>query len=149
MSTFEPDEEFVTLRDAMARLLEDSWVPSRRSPQQRGEEAGVRLPIDVYITEEAIVIQASLPGVAPEDVEITLEDSVLRIRGRFPEPQQEEGVEYVLRERACGCPFSRTLQLNVPVNSDEAEAEFEEGVLTLTLPKAEEVRPKVIRIKKE
>ncbi len=147
MSTFEPNEEFVTLRDAMARLLEDSWVPSRRSQQQPGEAAGVRLPVDVYVTEEVIVVRASLPGLAPEDVEITLEDNALRIRGQFPEP--EEGLDYVLRERACGCPFSRTLRLNVPVAAGEAEAEFEDGVLTLTLPKAEEVRPKVIQIKKE
>ncbi len=99
MSTFEPKEEFVSLRDAMERLLADSWVPSARERGRR-EGRGVRLPIDVYTTEDSIVVRASLPGVAPEDVEITVEDNTLSIRGQFPEA--DEDVNYVIQERACG-----------------------------------------------
>ncbi len=134
--------DFVSLRDAMDRLLEESFVPGRES-QERG---ALRLPIDAYATENDIVIIASVPGLDPEAVEITLEDNTLTIQGEIAPPL--ENVNYLVRERPYG-RFSRTLRLNVPVEAEQAEAEFDSGVLTLTLPKAEEVRPKVIKIKKK
>jgi HSP20 family protein len=135
-------EDFVSLRDAMDRLLEESFVPGRETREQ----GFLRLPIDAYATENDIVIIASVPGVDPEDVEITLEDDALTIQGKIAPPL--ENVNYLMRERPFG-RFSRTLRLNVPVEADQAEAEFDSGVLTLTLPKAEEARPKVIKIKKK
>ncbi|MCC6905604.1 MAG: Hsp20/alpha crystallin family protein [Anaerolineae bacterium] len=102
-----------------------------------------RLPLDAYATENEIVVTAAVPGVKPEDVEITVEGDTLTIRGEIP--GRIENVSYVFSEQFHG-PFSRTLQLNVPVDQDRIEAQFENGVLTLTLPKAEAIRPKVIKV---
>ncbi len=141
-----PAEEMVSLREAMSNLLEESVLPSQRVRRGRSEESrgALRLPVDAYLTEEDLIIKASLPGLGPDEVEITLEDDRLTIRGELVGPL--DGVEYLIRERPCGCAFSRTLRLNMPVDVEKAEASFEDGVLTLVLPKAEAARPKVIKI---
>jgi len=140
-----PWREMRTLREAMDELLEESFVrPSER--QMERSERRLRLPLDVYTTPEEIVIIASLPGLNADEVDITLDGDRLTIRGELQPPL--ENVDYLFQERAYG-PFSRTLTLNVPVNTDEAEAVFENGVLKLTLPKAEETRPKTIEVKRK
>jgi HSP20 family protein len=146
VTRFEPAREFVTLRDAMDRLFEDSfvqpsWTALARRPRANQEEW--RLPLDAYSTPEEIVIMAAVPGVNPENVEITFEGDVLTIRGEFPGAL--ENVEYILRERRHG-RFSRSLTFNVPVNADAIEANFEHGVLTIVAPKAETVKPKTIKV---
>jgi len=125
----------------MDRLFDD--VYNRRGYDWRQGERTEILPIDAYVTADELVIKASVPGARPEDVEITIEGETLNIRGTTPGPL--ENVEYVIQERRSGS-FSRSLTLNVPVKAEEAEAIFENGVLTLTIPKAEEVRPKVIKV---
>lgn len=146
MTRFEPAREFVTLRDAMDRLFEDSfvqpsWTALARRPRTANEEW--RLPLDAYSTPEEIVIMAAVPGVNPDDVEITFENDVLTIRGEFPGAL--ENVDYIMRERRHG-RFSRSLTFNVPVNADAIEATFEHGVLTIVAPKAETVKPKTIKV---
>ncbi len=86
---------------------------------------------------------AAVPGVDPENVEITFEGDVLTIRGEFPGAL--ENVDYIMRERRQG-RFSRTLSFNVPVNADAIEATFEHGVLTIVAPKAETIKPKTIKV---
>ena len=142
-----PAEEMMSLREAMSQLLEESVLPSTqaRGTRQTEPRGALRLPLDAYITEEELVIKASLPGLGPDDVEITLEEDRLAIKGELKEPV--EGVEYLMHERPCSCPFSRTLRINVLVDVEKADATFEDGVLTLVLPKAEASRPKVIKIK--
>jgi HSP20 family protein len=98
----------------------------------------------VYTTPEEIVISASLPGLTPDEVDIAIEGDTLTIRGELHQPL--ENVNYLFHERVHGT-FLRTLTLNVPVEAENAEAVFENGVLTLTLPKAEETKPKVIKVK--
>ena len=140
-----PWREMRTLREAMDELLEDSFVrPSQRRMER--PERRWRLPLDVYTTPEEIVIVASLPGLTPEEVDITLDGDRLTIRGELRPPL--ENVDYLFQERAYG-PFTRTLTLNVPVDTDQADAMFENGVLTLTLPKAEESKPKSIEVKRK
>jgi HSP20 family protein len=135
-----------TLREAMDELLEESFVrPGQRQIGQRQEQR-LRLPLDVYTTPEEIVIVASLPGLTPDEVDITIDGDRLTIRGELRPPL--ENVDYLFQERAYG-PFSRALTLNVPVNTEQAEAMFENGVLTLTLPKAEESKPKTIEVKRK
>lgn len=107
------------------------------------EELRLRLPVDVYSTPDKIVVMAALPGLKPEEVEITLEEGLLTIKGTLP-PLLDD-VEYLIQERPHHT-FSRTLQLNVPVDEERVEAHFENGLLTLTLPKAEQSRPKIIKI---
>jgi len=102
--------------------------------------------MDMYETDEAIVVKMALPGVDPNKVDIRITGDTLTIRGRMEEDVVEENATYYVRERRVGT-FSRSVRLPVPVVADEAEATYENGVLTLRLPKAEEVRPKTITIK--
>ncbi|MGD9028719.1 MAG: Hsp20/alpha crystallin family protein [Anaerolineae bacterium] len=141
-----PWREMRTLREAMDDLLEESFVRPGQSRMGQRREQGFQLPLDVYTTPEEIVITASLPGLTPDEVDIVIDGDRLTIRGELRPPL--ENVDYLFQERALG-PFSRTLTLNVPVNTEQAEAVFENGVLTLTLPKAEESKPKTIQVKRK
>jgi HSP20 family protein len=134
--------DLVTMQQAMDRLFDEAWG-RRGFGWGRGERAGL-LPLDVYSTSNELVILASVPGMDPDDVQITIEGETLTIKGEKQAPL--DNVDYHIQERRFG-PFSRTLTLNVPVQADQAEAVFENGVLTLTIPKAEEVRPKIIKVK--
>jgi len=141
---FNPLREMMTLREAMDRLFEESFVRPRPVWQRGTAEEPLRLPVDVYTTPEEIVVMASLPGLLPEEVDITIEGDTLTIRGELRPPL--DNVEYLFQERPYG-HFSRSLTLNVPVDVEKAEAVFENGVLTLTLPKLEAVKPKSIKVK--
>jgi HSP20 family protein len=143
MTNWTPSREVTTLRDAMNRLFEDSFVWNADSAFNGGTREA-RLPIDVYTTDNEIVVTAAVPGVKPEDVEITFEGDTLTLRGQMP--QRTENVTYLHAERFHGS-FTRTLQLNVPVDADKIEATFENGVLTLVLPKSEAIKPRVIKVK--
>ncbi|MFO7742774.1 MAG: Hsp20/alpha crystallin family protein [Anaerolineae bacterium] len=141
----DPFRDLMSLREAMDDLFEESFVqPRQRSIEPR--ERRLRLPLDVYTTPEEIVIVASLPGLTPDEVDITIDGDRLTIRGELRPPL--ENVDYLFQERAYG-PFARTLTLNVPINADEADAVFENGVLTLSLPKAEESKPRTIEVKRK
>ncbi len=142
ISRWDPFRDVVTLRDAMDRLFEDSFVQQRRQQQQAGGGA-LRLPVDAYVTQDSIVVIANVPGVKPEDVEIILEGDTLTIRGERPAPA--ENVDYVLQERTYG-PFQRTLNINAPVDANRAEAHYDNGLLVLNIPKAESVKPKTIQV---
>ncbi len=141
ITRWNPFREAVTLREAMDRLFEDSFVPAGR--QEGPREQIMRLPLDAYVTAEEIIIVANMPGVKPEGVEITVEGDTLTIKGERPAPF--ENVDYVLQERTFG-KFQRALNINIPVDANKAEAKFENGLLTLTIPKAEAVKPKTIQV---
>jgi len=133
----------VTLRQAMDRLFDDSYVRPPGPGAERRAERVRQLPIDAYATDEALVIKASLPGVNPDEVDVTLDGDNLTIRAEI---QADEEVDYIIRERALGL-FARTLTLNIPVQADKISAEFNQGILILTLPKAEAVKPRKISVK--
>ena len=139
---WDPMTDVVAMSEAMDRFFDEDW--GRRGIGLRRGDRVQLLPVDVYATPNELVIQASVPGVNPEDVDITIEGETLTIKGERKPPL--ENVDYYIQERRFG-PFGRTLTLNVPVNSEGAEAVFEKGILTLTIPKAEQVRPKVISVK--
>lgn len=141
LTRWDPFREAVTLREAMDRLFEDTFVPARR--REGAVERFYRLPLDAYVTPDEIVVLANMPGIKPEDVEITIEGDTLTIKGERPTPL--ENVDYVMQERAFG-KFMRTLNINIPVDADKAEARYENGLLTLTIPKAEAVKPKTIQV---
>jgi HSP20 family protein len=143
MTRWEPIRDLMTLREAMNRLFEESYVrPGARLTQ--GTEVYCELPVDAYVTDEELVITAPVPGMDAEDVDITIEGDTLTIRGEMKGPM--DNVNYILQERICG-QFRRTLRLNIPVQADKAEATFEKGVLTLVIPKQEEIKPKTIKVK--
>jgi len=143
MQRWEPLSEMVSLRNAMDRLFEDSVV--RPSVFLRANEGGL-LPLDIYQTKDDVVVKASLPGFKPDEVDISITGDTLTIKGEHKEEEETTEGEYWLKERRYGT-FSRTLTIPVEVKSEKAEAAFENGVLTLTLPKAEEVKPKQIKVK--
>lgn len=103
-------------------------------------------PVDISETEEQVTVKAVLPGVRPEDVEISVNDGILMIKGESKFEEKTERENYYRQEIRYGS-FSRSVPLPSRVNHEQADAEFKDGVLTVTLPKAEEVRPKQIKIR--
>lgn len=103
------------------------------------------LPVDVYETDTAVIIKAGpLSGVQPEDIDVSITADTLTIKGETkPEPNEGNALK---RERKFG-PFSRSVKIPRPVKADQAVADFKAGLLTITLPKTEEVQPKVINVK--
>jgi HSP20 family protein len=138
-----PFGEMVSLRDAVNSLLHESFVQPKTTPAERGA-ATFTLPLDVTEAENEFVVKASLPGIRPEDVRTTVLGDTLTMRGES-EADQENGHNWLLRERRCGS-FQRSVSLGAPINADMALAQFENGVLTLTLPKSEQARPKQITL---
>ena len=139
---WDPVTDLVTMQQALDRLYDDAWA-GRDAEWRQGQRVNT-LPVDVYSTANELVVKAAVPGIEPEDVEITIEGDKLTIRGELNAPL--DNVDYHIQERRFG-PFGRTLTLNVPVEADGAEATFQNGELTLVIPKAQEVRPKVIQVK--
>jgi HSP20 family protein len=129
------------MRDTMDRFFGDAFL---RTTEGYGFEAGLR--VDMMQTEDDIIVKASLPGVKPEDIHISVTGDVLTLKGDVREEKATDEAAYHLRERRYGA-FARSLSLPVDVVADQAKAEFENGVLTLTLPKAEEHKPKTITVK--
>ncbi len=128
----------------MLIVREPVYTNRRAAPQQDQTERVFRLPVDAYETEDNFVLTASVPGLHPEDLDITLDGEVLVIRGEIN--GLKEDAKYLLRERFHG-KFERRLSVNAPVNIQGAEATFDHGVLTLVLPKAEEAKPRRIQVK--
>jgi HSP20 family protein len=142
VTRWNPVREMITLREAMDQLFNESYLRNRDYRHQNGGSAW-QLPLDAYANEDAIVLTADVPGLKPEELEVTLEGDTLTIRGELK--NRDEQRNYVLRERPTG-RFERTLTINTPIDSSKVEATFTDGVLTLTLPKAEAVKPKQIKI---
>lgn len=136
-----PVREMFTLREGLDQLFNESYA---RNPDYYRQSVARQLPIDAYDEEDAIVITADVPGLKPEDLQVTLESNTLTIRGELKNGMEERN--YYLRERASS-HFERILTINTPIDSNKVEAEFENGVLMLTLPKAEASKPKQIAIK--
>ena len=141
---WEPFREMMTLREAMDRLFEDSFV--RPSRLLWPELARGDLPVDMYQTANDVVVKASIPGLKPDEVDISITGDTLTIKGEHKEEKETKEQDYFYKERRYGA-FSRSLTIPVPVKAEKAEATFENGVLTLTLPKAEEAKPKQIKVK--
>jgi HSP20 family protein len=142
VSRWEPFRDLMTLREAMDRLFEDSFV--RPGPRWGAGEAHCEVPVDAYVTDNEVVIMVAVPGLTPDQVDITIDGDTLTIKGELKGPL--DNVSYLVQERGYGS-FSRTLRLNIPVQADKAEATFDKGVLTLTIPKQEEIKPKTITVK--
>jgi HSP20 family protein len=140
---WEPFREMTGLRDAIDRLFEDGFARYPRLWPGLGEW---ELPVDVYQTADEVVVKASVPGLKPDEVDISITGDTLTIKGEHKEEKEVKEENYIYKERRYGT-FSRSTLIPVKVKSDKAEAVFEDGILTLTLPKAEEVKPKQIKVK--
>ncbi len=139
-----PFTDLMTLRQAMDRLFEDSFV--RPSRALAGVDGVGDPALDVYQTPEEVVVKAALPGMNPEDVDIDITGDTLTIEGESKAEDEVKNEDYLYRERRYGA-FSRSVVLPGGLKSDQAEATMDNGVLTLNIPKAEEVKPKAITVK--
>jgi HSP20 family protein len=137
-----PFGELLPLRTAMDRLFDE---PYSRLFWGAGHNGDGIVPLDVTSTPDELIVRASLPGVRPEDVEITIEGGTLAISGSTAAETTDESPAYLVREIRRGS-FSRTMTLPDGLEPDGAKASFELGILTLRIPKAAQVKPRQIRI---
>ncbi len=140
---WEPFREMMSLRDAMGRLFEESFL----RPGWFGgwESAASALPVDVYETGDHVVVKATVPGVKPEDIEVTITGDVLTIKGEFKTEEKTEKHNYLRQERRYGS-FCRQLSVPAGTDVDKVKATFEHGVLTLELPKVEAAKAKTVKV---
>ena len=140
LTRYDPLREML-VRNTMERLLDSAMTGTSTL-----QPATLGLALDVAESENEYVVKASLPGIYLNDLEITYSNNTLTIKGEVREEQELEGARSHLRERCYGC-FARSITLPAGVESDKIEANYEAGVLTLRLPKAEEIKPRKIAIK--
>ena len=141
---WEPFRELISLRDAVDRMFDEIYAGEGDANRLSSLHSGVAA-VDMYETNEAVVVECALPGVRSEDVDIRLVGDVLTISGVVSSDENVSEGSYIRRERRC-CSFHRSVSVPVLVVADRADAVMENGVLTLTLPKAEEVRPRLIKV---
>ena len=141
---WEPFSEMVSLRDAVNRLFEDSFIRPGAWPVPF-DDNGLSIPADMIETKDNVIVKLSAPGVRPEEIDISVTGDTLTVKGETKGEERFEEGNYIRKELRYGS-FQRTFSLPASVTSDKAKAEFENGVLTLTLPKAEEAKPKAIKV---
>jgi HSP20 family protein len=137
----------MTMRNQMDRLFSD-WLGESDDWSEGRTGFSFRLPLDVSETDDAYLIRASTPGMKPEDLDISVQNNTLIIRGEMRQQEEREGERWHLQERRYG-QFQRTITLPNNVNADQVGAQYEDGVLTLTLPKSEEAKPRRISVSGE
>ncbi len=175
ITRWEPFSELMPLRDLMNRLMEESFIMPRGLGQQ-GRQWTTAFPVDIYETEQDVVVKAAMPGMKPDDIDVRITDNVLTIKGEHREdheqgqrPQEkavgqqqqgqtkgqtqgqtqgEKGGNYYRREISYGS-FYREIMLPTEVQGDKAQATFDNGILTLTLPKAEHAKAKRIQVQSQ
>ena len=138
-----PFGELLSLRQAMDRLFEDSVVRPLGWNANTFDHVG--MPVDLSMTGDELVLEAQLPGIKPDDVDITVENGTLTIRADSASETRDGQGDYLVQEIRRGT-VSRTISLPNGLEPDKGQATFENGVLTLRIPKADEVKPRQIRI---
>ena len=145
ITRWDPFREVATLRNEFDRFFNEPVFNTPRLWPGNGDET--KLALDIAENEDEFTVTASVPGIAPEDIEITLADNVLTIKGEMKAENEVEETRYHLRERRWGS-FYRSITLPLAVDAEKVEAVNENGVLTLHLPKADAIKPKKISVKK-
>ena len=130
------------VRRTMDRFFDDNYW---HHANWRMFDGTLSAKVDIHQDDDNLYLTASLPGVRPEDVEITLSGQTLTLSGELKSEEQVEREQYLYRERRTGA-FNRTLELPVAINGEAASATFENGLLRLTLPKAETEKPRQIKV---
>jgi HSP20 family protein len=156
LSRYDPFREAMSLRRAMDELFAQSFV----NPAWMGSTQQALAPMDVQRTDQGYQVRAALPGVKPEDVEVTVNQNTLTIRGRYQsstpqeqqgQPQEQQGTSqgqqgnWMMREISAGA-FERSVTFDRPIDVDHIESKYENGILTLNLPVSEASRPRRISI---
>jgi HSP20 family protein len=133
----------MTLRDAMERMFEEGFV---RPPVPFGPWGEAGMAVDMYETDDNVVVKTAVPGVKAEEIDVSITGDTLTIKAETKEDEEIKRDNYLRRERRYGS-YCRSVTLPGGLKTDEAEADYSDGILTLTLPKAEEVKPKSIEVK--
>jgi HSP20 family protein len=142
LTRWEPVREMMTLREAMDRLFDDAFT---RPINLR--DGGWSAPaVDMYQTDDEVVVKVALPGFKADEVQINVTGDVLSLRGELKREQEDKDKAWHIREHRWSS-FERSVALPTQVKPDGANADFENGILTISLPKAEEVKPKTISVK--
>jgi len=138
---WEPAREMMTLREAMDHLFDDAFT------RPLSLRDGWSVPaVDMFQTDNEVVVKASIPGFKADDVQISVTGEILTLRGEMKQEDEKKDKAWHIREQRWGS-FERAVPLPTEVIADKAKAEFENGILTIILPKAEEVKPKTITVK--
>jgi HSP20 family protein len=142
LTRWEPVREMMTLREAMDRLFDDAFT----RPIGLRDGGWSSPAVDMYQTDDEVVVKAALPGFKADEVQINVTGEILTIRGELKHEEEKKEKAWHIREQRWGS-FERSVALPTAVVSERANADFENGILTITLPKAEEVKPKTITVK--
>jgi HSP20 family protein len=140
---WEPFRDLLTTQREFDRLFKEAF-----SPMSGETEVSTRSwapPVDIYETEDAIVLKAELPGIDPKDVEVRVEDNTLYLKGERNYEKEVKEQNYHRIERSYGS-FARSFTLPNSISAEKVKAEYKDGLLTLTMPKREEAKPKTIKI---
>ena len=137
-----PLTEVVTLREAMERLFDDRYF---RPIWPWDGEREATPALDLFTTQEAVIARIALPGVKPDDVDVSIVDDVVTIRGSFEKHEELAEAGFVHQELSRGS-FARSFVVPAPIQAETAIASFKDGLLTLTLPKSDEVKPRHVKV---
>lgn len=141
---WDPSRDLLTMRSMMDRIVNEGFG-GQPAQWQRNSDS-MALALDVAEENDTYIVKASLPGVKPEEIDITLTDNVLTIRGELKADEEIKEERYHVRERRWGS-FLRSVTLPAPVEQEQIDANFENGVLTLRLPKSEAIKPRRINVR--
>jgi len=141
MTQYEPFSSVLPLREAMNHLFRESFV----APFDHLAQAASSMPVDVYELDDHFVVKACMPGLTPDELSVEIEQQSVTLHGEL-KAEQNNGMRPLLQERRPGA-FTRTFTLPVPIEAGQVQAELSNGVLSLTLPKSEAIKPRKIQVK--
>jgi HSP20 family protein len=141
ITRWDPFREFWGVRPMLGRF----YNPARTPSETAWLSTALNIALDVAETDEEYIVKASLPGINPDDLEVTYDSNVLTIKGEIQKDEELEEGRYHMRERRYGS-FSRSISLPYSVKADGIEASYQSGILKLTLPKSEDAKPKKIKV---
>ena len=130
----------------VGRVLDRFFEDPRTRPTLIARVDEKYFPVDIYEAEDSVVVKASLPGIKPDEVDLSITGTTLTLRSETKQTDEAKAEDYYRRERHYGA-YARSVTLPKDLKSDEADATFDSGVLTIRIPKVEETRPKSIKIK--
>ena len=144
MRALAPWTGLTTLKTEMDRLFDRFW--ERDFPELPALPGEWSPSLDLSETNDALVVKAEIPGIEPKEIQVSLQDQILTIKGEKRQEKEEKDEHYYRKERAYGA-FARSIRLPVPVAGEKVTAEFKNGVLTVTLPKTPAAKGTTIPIK--
>ena len=146
MARWNPFREMIEMQRTMDRMFDEVNRAVGGTGSSDWSSVGRWLTLDVNDKGDSYVVEADIPGINPDDIEVTMHQNTLTISGETKQVEAPEGTKNVLNERRYGA-FRRSITLPSGINVDKAEAQYNNGVLTLTLPKSEESKPRQISVK--